>query len=135
MPQPEPEVVLARRQVLLLVNRVTRPGDAIFVGTLTHTRAHTVEMDLYFLFDRTGATRFMQFDPNLTTREDVQREMVADIRQRGARLAILSARPVLEPQKNLLPGSELLDRYLAEHLREAGSFPPYRVLVRRDVEF
>jgi len=133
VPEPEPDVVRARRRVLVLVERYTRAGDPIFVGTLNHERVHMVEMDLYFLFNRTGGARFMQFDPNLNTREDVQREMVDDLVARDTRLAILSSRPTLEPQENLLAGSKHLDQHLERHFREVGAFPPYRVLLRRDV--
>jgi hypothetical protein len=133
VPQPEPDVVRARRKVRGLVERYTKAGDPIYVGTLQHERVIAVEMDLYFLLDRTGATRFMQFDPNLNTREDVQQEMVADIVKSGTKLAVLSGRPYFEQQVNLLPGSKLLDHHLADHFREIGAFAPYRVLLRRDV--
>lgn len=49
------------------------------MGLSDHRRIYVGEMDLYYLADRPGATRVMQFDPNMVNREDVQRQMAAEI--------------------------------------------------------
>src|SRR4051812_8504157 len=59
------DLASARRRVLELVEQHVRPDETVFVGCARHDRIDIDEMDLYFLSDREGATRRMQFDPGL----------------------------------------------------------------------
>jgi len=128
VPQPDAKIAQARRQVAALVSRNSAPRDPIYVGPSRHDRVDGVEMDLYFLLDRSGGTRYMQVDPNLTTRADVQQEMIADLETRKVCLAVLSDRLTVGPQRHVLPGSRLLDQYFAENFQPIGGQPPYVVL-------
>lgn len=88
-------------------------------------------MDLYFLCDRRGAVRRMQFDPNLTNRPDEQALMIAEIERCGARVAVLA--PDLdphEPNDSSKYGSTLLDDWLARHFVLAEEAGPYQLLLR-----
>jgi hypothetical protein len=94
------------------VQQSTSPGEAIFVGATQHQQVHANEMDLYFLADRPGARRYMQFDPNVINREDVQKEMIAQLETKQVRLVILSRRYMSNNENNESQkrGSDLLDR-------------------------
>jgi hypothetical protein len=122
----------SRRQVLAFVQQSTRPGEAIFVGATQHQQVHANEMDLYFLADRPGARRYMQFDPNVINREDVQKEMIAQLETKQVRLVILSRRYMSNSENNESQkrGSDLLDRYLNAEFRVGLEIGPYRVLTR-----
>lgn len=123
----------ARRQVVALVAQLTQPGESIYVGSLDHQTVFVNEMDLYFLADRPGATRYMQFDPNVVNREDVQRATIAQLERGPTRLAILSARynHAAEPNDSSKPGATLLNEYFQSHFGVALQTGPYWVLLRR----
>jgi hypothetical protein len=90
------------------------------------------EADLYFLADRRPGTRYVQFDPNVVTRRDVQEEMIASLERHHVRLVVLSSRVKrLETQPGVLPGSTLFDEYLQGHFVLVKSHPPYEIYVQR----
>jgi len=122
----------ARVQVLAFIARYSAPDERIFVGCEQHERVFISEMDLYFLSDRRGAVRRMQFDPNLTNREDEQRLMIAQIESMGTRVVVLA--PFLdphEPNDSAKSGSGAFDRYLDQHFELRERAGPYRLLLRR----
>ena len=124
----------ARRQVLAVVAAHSRPDDAIFVGCNDHRRVIMNDMDLYFLADRVGATRYMQFEPNIVTRADVQRTMIAEIERKRAPIAILRTVGCWwrEPNLSNTPGASLVDEYLRARYTQAVTAFPYRVLLRSE---
>jgi hypothetical protein len=68
---------------------------------------------LYFLAERRGATRYLQFDPNLVNRDDVQQEMIEEIERHHVRWVVRAALPQpFEPNESSREGSDRLDRYL-----------------------
>jgi len=129
---PEPEA--AREAVLAFVAEHTAPGDPIYVGLQDHSRVFVNEMDIYYLTERTGATRIMQFDPNVVNREDVQRTMAAEIESARPEVAILSTRysDRVEPNESRNPGSSFLDEHLRSSYEIAERAGPYLLLLRRD---
>lgn len=131
-----PETNLERadlRQVLRFVEDNTLPGEPIFVGIQEHTRAHCNEMLLYFLAHRPGGTRWMQFDPGLTNRDDVQAEMVEELERNGVRVVVLGeCRHAPEDNASrTTPGSTRLDAYLDERFEVAATVDGYTLLERR----
>jgi hypothetical protein len=129
-----PEEVPARKELLEVLRAQTADNEPIFIGLFRHRRVFLNEVDLYFLANRPGATRYMQFDPNMITREDVQRRMIQELEDRHVRLAVLSGRMRLpdEPNESQHEGSGLLDEYLRSRFRLVARTGPYVVLVRND---
>ncbi len=123
----------ARKQVVALVQQLTQPGEPIYVGSLDHQTVFVNEMDLYFLADRPGSTRYLQFDPNVVNRDDVQRTMIAELERAPTRVAILSARfnHAGEPNDSSKPGATLLNEYFQAKFQLALQVGPYWVLTRR----
>jgi len=90
------------------------------------------DLDLYFLADRTGATRYMQFDPNVVTRADVQQAMIDELERTRPKAGILTALEVwYEPNRSSELGSSLLDDYLHAHYRVARTIGTYRLILRK----
>jgi hypothetical protein len=107
----------------------TSPDETIFVGLSDHRRTLLSHLLLYFVADRRGGTRYMQFDPNLTTREDVQRRMVADLEAHRTRWAVLFSGWAgwVEPNESIRPGSTTLDRHLSERYEPVARFGYFEV--------
>ena len=122
----------ARRQVFAFLDARGSAGDPVFVGGTDHRRPLLSEMELYFLADRTGATRYMQFDPGIVGRREVQEEMVRELEAVRPRAAVLSTATLpAEPKPAGAGGATLLDDYLASRYRLVGTAGPYRLLERR----
>ena len=123
--------LVSRREILAVLAKNTRPGEGIFVGNEQHRQVSWNDVSLYYLADRPGVTRYLQFDPNIVTRADVQRQMARDIERMQVRIAVLyqgGYRP--ERNQSALPGSDLLDRYLRSHYEVVAESGPYAILSR-----
>jgi hypothetical protein len=102
------------------------------VGCVDHRYALYSEIDLYFLANRTGATRYMQFDPGLIGRREVQEQMVRELEERRPAAAVLSLRTFkVEANESSRAGVSVLDDYLRSHYSVLGTTGPYRLLLRR----
>ncbi|WP_224370883.1 hypothetical protein [Hyalangium versicolor] len=125
----------SRQAVLEFIQKHTHsPKDPIYIGLQDHSYVLVNEVDLYFFADRVGATRYMQFDPNIVNRLDVQQRMAEEIEASGTRVAILSAltKRSVEPNDSAKQGSHYLDQYLREHFQAVQEAPPYVMMLRRD---
>ncbi len=126
------ELAAARERVLAFVAEHSRSDERIFVGCEQHAKVFISEMDLYFLCDRRGAVRRMQFDPNLTNRLDEQQLMIEQIERCRANVVVLA--PYLDPREpndSRKSDSEAFDRWLWEHFELAERAGPYQLLLRR----
>lgn len=104
-----------RDELVQAIQSRTQPGEPIFVGLTDHRRTVANELDLYWLSERPGSTRYLQFDPNLTNREDVQEQMIRELEMKGTRLLVLSKKYTdrEEPNQSAIYRSALLDAYFA----------------------
>jgi hypothetical protein len=119
-----------RSDVTQFVQSQTRRGEPIFVGCVSHRRIVMNALDVYYLAQRPGATRYMQFDPGLATTLKGQSEMVRDLKRTQPHLVLRSAFCLLEePNASRFDGSGLLDDYLSAtyELRDVvGSFQVWK---------
>jgi hypothetical protein len=121
----------AREPILEFVAANTAAGTPIFVGNVQHERIVLNDVSLYFLTGRPGVTRYLQFDPGVVTREDVQREIVGDLEARQPAVAVLlDGGWYPEPNRSALPGSPLLDDYLRDHYARVATVGSYLLLRR-----
>ena len=117
-----------------VVQRESAPGEPVFVSMQNNT-GHLANVPLfYWLVDRPPASRFIEFNPCLTDRDDVQRLIVSDLR--GTNVVIAAAHFPQAPPP-LGPPATVLDRYLTERfeIRYQTTFEyPFdlKVLVRTD---
>lgn len=132
LPESSEGLARARRDLFAFLDRHGRPGDAVFFGCRDHRSPVLSETDLYFLADRTAATRYVQFDPGLIGRREVQERIVRELEASAPRAAVLSGLTLLgEPQRAGAEGSTILDDYLRTRYEVAGASGPYLFLVRR----
>jgi hypothetical protein len=120
-----------RRQLRQLVAATLAPGEPIFVGNQIHTTVLLSETDLYFVLDHPPAVRYLQFDPGILPRRQVQEEMIRDLEKKRPRLAILSDVSQWN-EGQTPPGSTALDDYLKAHYRLEQTVGPYQVLRRAE---
>jgi hypothetical protein len=91
------------------------------------------DVGLYFAAGRPPATRWHHFDPGLQTREDVQRQMIGELEERGTRWAVRDSSwdRASEPNESAVSsGVHLLDRYLAARYRPVQRFGPISLWLR-----
>lgn len=122
-----------RAMVLTFIEAHGRAGDPLYVGFTDHRWISVNEMDLYFASDRVGATRYMQFEPNLVNRQDVQLQMIAELERSRPRVAVLSKRSqrMGEPNASATMGASLLDEYLRSQYPIALELLEYRIGLRK----
>ena len=114
------------------IRRHSDPGDPVFVGNAQHRLVTYNDLSLYYLSERPGSTRHMQFDPGLTTSDTVQEEMVRELELRRPRVVILlKGGYVPEPNTSSRAGSSILDQYIASQYEIVDSTARYRMLLRR----
>jgi len=126
-------VSAGRKQVLAFIGEHTRQGDPIYVGYMDHRWIYVNDMDLYFLANRVGATRYMQFDPNIVNREDTQRQMIQELEATRPRVAILKVgiQRSGEPNDSSNMGSAILDEYLRANYRDVEVVDGHVLALRR----
>jgi hypothetical protein len=121
----------AKRAALAFIDANSAPGDPLYVGCFNHRRVILNDMDLYYLADRVGIGRWMQFDPGSITRAEVQEEVVADFKRTHPPVAVLGLHcwwP--EPNRSREPGATLLDAYIRSNYEVVQKVEPY-VFIKR----
>jgi tetratricopeptide (TPR) repeat protein len=125
------EELEGKEPILEFVAANAAAGAPIFVGNVQHERIVSNDVSLYFLTRRPGVTRYLEFDPGIVTREDVQREIVHDLEERQPAVAVLlDGGWYPEPNRSAVPGSPVLDDYLRAHYTQVATVGRY-VLLRR----
>jgi hypothetical protein len=121
----------AKSPIVDFIAANSKPGGPIFIGNVQHERIVFNDVSLYFLTGRPGVTRYLQFDPGIVTREDVQRVIVQDLEARQPPVAVLfDGGWYLEPNRSAVPGSPLLDDYLRAHYAHVATVGHYMLLRR-----
>lgn len=117
------------------INRLTRPGEPIFVANPRHDRVTAGAPLLYVILGHPNPTRYDVMQPGVVTTASVQREIVDSLRQSQTRVVIRWLDPradAIEPNGTARSsGVHILDRYLAAIYRPHARFGVYQVLVLR----
>jgi hypothetical protein len=121
----------AKGPILDFIAANATAGAPIFIGNVQHERIVFNDVSLYFLTGRPGVTRYLQFDPGIATREDIQHEIVQDLEARQPTVAVLfDGGWYPEPNQSNAPGSPLLDEYLRTHYTHVATVGRYLLLRR-----
>ena len=131
---PDPSLDAYRRAMFEYVEKHATTSERVMFANSQHERTMVNETDLYFLADRLPGTRYTQYSPNMTSRREIQEEMIASLERQAVRVVVLSSlfdgyvedQPVL-----VLKGSTLLDEYLRNRFVPAAHFGVYTILERR----
>jgi len=121
-----------QRQTVEFIQRNTRAGETIFSGNDQHQRLVVNDVSLYYLSDRTGATRYLVFDPNIVTRLDVQRQMTAELGKRVRVAVLMNGGYFDEPNESRNVGASWLDEYLGANFEIVGTAESYTWLRRKE---
>ena len=123
------------RQLRATVNRLTRPGQPIFVANPRFDRVRVGDPLLYIILGHPNPTRYDVMQPGLVTTARVQREIVASLRRSHTRLVVRWLNPTASARENdgarRSSGVHILDRYLAAAFRRDARYGDYEVLVAR----
>lgn len=112
------------------------PDQAIFVGLHRHDVIVIGDVMVYYLIDRPIATKFHELHPAIADTEQVQKEIISELRENEVSLIVLKhifTNAQLDPVKqNLLVnlphiGAKNLDSYILENFNKIRSFGPYEV--------
>lgn len=131
---PDPSLDAQRRAVFEYIEKHTTARERVMFANSQHERTMVNETDLYFLADRLPGTRYTQYSPNMTSRREIQEEMIASLERHAVRVVVLSSLfdGYLEDQPVLvLKGSTLLDEYLRNRFVPTAHFGVYTILERR----
>jgi hypothetical protein len=122
-----------RQKISAFLQRETQPSEAIFVGCESHRRTLASSLDIYYLAQRPGATRYMQFDPGTVTSAEGQKEMIADLKRTHPRIVLRDPHCVWdEPNASRIEGASLLDEYLADRYQQRGHVAAFAVWRPKD---
>lgn len=95
-----------------------------------HDRVMDQDLLLYFAVGTLPPVRHFHFDPGVTTRADVQREIVADSERAGVRVIVRYDSRNAEPPPGTPPGATLLDAWIAERFQRAERIGRYEIWTR-----
>lgn len=125
------------RELRAIVDAHVPPGDPIFVAEARNDIVINNAVDLYYLLNRPGATRYYEMHPAVTDTTPVQREIVDDLQARRPRLVLLRKEfkdsELDHFERNLrrhVPdvGSKILDTYLRRHYQQIAVLGRIRVM-------
>jgi hypothetical protein len=118
--------------LIAAVQKLTLPGEAVFVANPRHDLVRVGNPLLYTLLERPNPTRYDVMQPGVVTTGEVQREIVAALSD--TRVVVRWTHPTAcEPEPNRAgrsSGIEILDRYLDAHFRRHSQHGNYEVLTR-----
>jgi hypothetical protein len=120
-----------------------RQGERIYVGLARHDAIVTGNQSFYYLSGLRIASRYNELHPGVADREEVQREIVADLERERVRCAVLweFGQPrevmdrILAKHRRTLPwiGATVLDDYLRREYHEIARYGEYRIVWRRGI--
>ena len=116
------------------LNAHTRPGDYLYVGLDHHDRIFINDTITYFAVQRLPAVHWVQFDPFLQNRADIQQEMIGELERHKPPYIVLDSEfdNASEPNgSSFHSGVFLLDDYISSHYVFTKRFGEMTILERR----
>lgn len=117
------------------IQRLTEPGESVYIGLDRHDKIFANDVMIYFLLDRQSPTRYHELHPGLVNTEPVQLEMIADLEKHQPRYVVTTSmfKWAMEPNDTSKSTDvKLLDRYLSKHYRYANTVGSYMLFKRRE---
>jgi hypothetical protein len=113
----------------------TSNDDPVYVGLTNHRYTFLNPMLAYYLADRRSGVRVAMFNPGITNTDLVQQEMVDNLVSSGTQLLLLNetfASTFEASNSSRIPGSTVLDEFIASRYVERCNFGDTRILGSRD---
>jgi hypothetical protein len=127
-----PDEARALERLVPYVRERVPAGRPVFVANPRHDLVRVGNPLVYVMVDRPNPTRYDVMQPGVVTTDEVQREMVGDLRGSGTGLVVRWLSPVAaEAEPNgagRSSGVRTLDRHLARRYVEVERFGDYAVL-------
>jgi len=112
---------------------LTAADQPIFAGLTSNRHTFNNPLLVYYLADRRTAVRHDTYNPGVTNRDDVQREMVGDLERSATNVVVLDTEfaNAFEPtNRSRDPGATILDDYLARTFVQVARYGDFVVAVR-----
>ena len=116
-------------------------SERIYVGLVRHDSVMISNQIFYYLADRRIASRYNELHPGIVDREEVQREIIADLERLNVRCAVLWdfgwPKPymdsILAARQRHIPelGATTLDEYFRREFQEVARFNEYVLVWRK----
>ena len=116
-------------------------SQRIYVGLVRHDSVVISNQIFYYLADRRIASRYNELHPGIVDREEVQREIIADLERLNVQCAVLWdfgwPKPfmdnILATRRRHIPalGATTLDEYFRREFQEVGRFHEYVLVWRK----
>jgi len=110
-----------------------KPDENIFVGNYCHDRILINNVMFYNLVERNSATKYHELHPGLATTKPVQREIVAELKNKNVKYVVLNdiGRGCREPNKSSISSNAFdLDNFLDSEFSVVLKLDDYSVLKR-----
>ncbi len=109
------------------VQRITSPGERIFVGNNRHDLIYNNDVMFYFLSERPSATQYHELSPGSATSRAVQSEIVEELKRHNIRHIVLLSRFRVPAVTNEPVPVRVLDDFIAQNYRPAQTFGDWSV--------
>ena len=112
-------------KAIRFIDSHTNPADQLFVGLPHHDKILDNDVLTYFAAQRMPATRWYDFNPDLQTRADIQREMISEIKSKSVPYILLDSQFDNHNEPNdssKSSGVTLLDDFIRDSYRQVESF-------------
>jgi hypothetical protein len=116
--------------VVKFIRRESSIGDPIYVGVRDHSKFFANDVGIYWLADRIPGSRYIELEPGVASRPEVQRQIVSDLLRNAVKLAVLRDDP--GEDRTFTPDSHLLDEFFATTFKEVGRFGSFSVMERTE---
>lgn len=122
---------VAELDAVRYIRGVTKSDEPIFVGVRDHSKVFMNDLRIYWLSSRPIGVRTFQLESGIATEAEVQREIIADLKQNHVQWLIIDRRPEAGDETFIrrgYVGSTLLDNYIRVNFQEQAHFDHFLVL-------
>jgi hypothetical protein len=101
------------------------------VGAGRHDKLLQNDLVFYFVSERMSGTKWHDLHPGIQTTQEIQAEMIADLKRTGTTYVVLDSSfdDWIEPnQSRFSSGVRLLDDYIRQNYSQVASFGPISIL-------
>jgi len=120
-------------QTVHYVNRNVPEYDKILVSNYFHDKVLMNDFMIYYLSERNAGTRYHEFHPGITTRADVQKEIIYELKKNDVQYIIQCPNiEFTEPNMSSISSKVfILDNYINSNYIQVKQFGGYRILYRK----
>ena len=118
-------------QTIEFIDTHTRPDQKLFVGVSRHDKIYTNDMLIYFASQRLPATAWAEFDTDLQSQDEIQKQMIRDLEHNRPPFIVLDSEfeNVSEPNDSARSsGVTLLDDYIGKNYKHVRTFGALSIL-------